>query len=60
MKDTDCLICGPGVLIELDTSVTLQKVNLLFIGCFISGHNGHNYVVLISDQKSSLLYDAHM
>ncbi|KAJ9700241.1 hypothetical protein PVL29_005863 [Vitis rotundifolia] len=25
VKDMDCLICGPGVLIELDTSVTLQK-----------------------------------
>ncbi|XP_065863405.1 NEDD8-activating enzyme E1 catalytic subunit isoform X1 [Euphorbia lathyris] len=24
-KDKDCLVCGPGVLIELDTSVTLQK-----------------------------------
>ncbi|XP_011014298.1 PREDICTED: NEDD8-activating enzyme E1 catalytic subunit-like [Populus euphratica] len=25
MRDKDCLVCGPGVLIELDTSVTLQK-----------------------------------
>ncbi|KAF5752297.1 NEDD8-activating enzyme E1 catalytic subunit [Tripterygium wilfordii] len=25
VKDKDCLVCGPGVLIELDTSVTLQK-----------------------------------
>jgi len=28
VKDKDCLICGPGVLIELETSVTLRK----FIG----------------------------
>ena len=26
VKDKDCLICGPGVLIELETSVTLRKV----------------------------------
>ncbi|WCJ23689.1 NEDD8-activating enzyme E1 catalytic subunit [Euphorbia peplus] len=25
VKDKDCLVCGPGVLIELDTSITLQK-----------------------------------
>ncbi|KAJ7980100.1 NEDD8-activating enzyme E1 catalytic subunit [Quillaja saponaria] len=25
VKDTDCLVCGPGVLIELDLSITLQK-----------------------------------
>ncbi|RWR76658.1 NEDD8-activating enzyme E1 catalytic subunit [Cinnamomum micranthum f. kanehirae] len=25
VKDNDCLVCGPGVLIELDSSVTLQK-----------------------------------
>ncbi|KAF2287894.1 hypothetical protein GH714_003111 [Hevea brasiliensis] len=25
VKDKDCLVCGPGVLIHLDTSVTLQK-----------------------------------
>ncbi|XAR57232.1 hypothetical protein NMG60_11025294 [Bertholletia excelsa] len=25
VKDRDCLVCGPGVLIELDTSVTLRK-----------------------------------
>ncbi|KAL9237609.1 hypothetical protein vseg_012136 [Gypsophila vaccaria] len=24
-KDKDCLVCGPGVLIELDTSCSLQK-----------------------------------
>lgn len=24
-RDKDCLVCGPGVLIELETSVTLQK-----------------------------------
>ncbi|KAG5554749.1 hypothetical protein RHGRI_012339 [Rhododendron griersonianum] len=28
VKDKDCLVCGPGVLIELETSVTLRK----FIG----------------------------
>lgn len=26
VRDKDCLVCGPGVLIELDTTVTLQKV----------------------------------
>ncbi|GAV84594.1 ThiF domain-containing protein/UBACT domain-containing protein/E2_bind domain-containing protein/UBA_e1_thiolCys domain-containing protein [Cephalotus follicularis] len=25
VKDKDCLVCGPGVLIELDISVTLRK-----------------------------------
>lgn len=25
-RDKDCLVCGPGVRIELDTSITLQKV----------------------------------
>ncbi|KAJ4908194.1 NEDD8-activating enzyme E1 catalytic subunit [Raphanus sativus] len=24
-RDQDCLVCGPGILIELDTSITLQK-----------------------------------
>ncbi|KAK1294674.1 NEDD8-activating enzyme E1 catalytic subunit [Acorus calamus] len=24
-RDKDCLVCGPGILIELDTSVTLSK-----------------------------------
>ncbi|CAO2832075.1 unnamed protein product [Amaranthus hypochondriacus] len=25
VKDKDCLVCGPGVLVELDSSCTLQK-----------------------------------
>ncbi|KAL6185833.1 hypothetical protein ACLB2K_041956 [Fragaria x ananassa] len=25
VRDKECLVCGPGVLIELDTSVTLEK-----------------------------------
>ncbi|CAN6806269.1 unnamed protein product [Brassica oleracea] len=25
VRDQDCLVCGPGILIELDTSITLQK-----------------------------------
>lgn len=25
-RDRDCLVCGPGVHIEVDPSVTLQKV----------------------------------
>ncbi|CAL5347191.1 unnamed protein product [Camellia sinensis] len=25
VKDKDCLVCGPGILVELDTSVTLRK-----------------------------------
>ncbi|KAF3566640.1 hypothetical protein DY000_02018473 [Brassica cretica] len=24
-RDKECLVCGPGILIELDTSITLQK-----------------------------------
>ncbi|KAL1188540.1 NEDD8-activating enzyme E1 catalytic subunit [Cardamine amara subsp. amara] len=29
-RNTDCLVCGPGILIELDTSITLQKfINML-------------------------------
>lgn len=31
VKDKDCLVCGPGVLVELDTTVTLQKVNFLLL-----------------------------
>ncbi|KAL2229872.1 UNVERIFIED_CONTAM: Protein trichome birefringence-like 11 [Sesamum indicum] len=30
VRDKDCLVCGPGVLIELDKSVTLKKVELSF------------------------------
>lgn len=26
VKDADCLVCGPGVLIELEKSITLKKV----------------------------------
>ena len=26
VRDMDCLVCGPGTLIELDTSVTLSQV----------------------------------
>lgn len=26
VKDNDCLVCGPGVLVELDPSVTLRQV----------------------------------
>lgn len=26
VKDNDCLVCGPGTLIELDSSVTLSQV----------------------------------
>lgn len=25
VRDKDCLVCGPGILLELETSVTLQK-----------------------------------
>lgn len=35
VRDKECLVCGPGVLIELDTSVTLEKVlsvSYVFIG----------------------------
>jgi hypothetical protein len=27
VRDTDCLVCGPGTLIELDTSSTLSEVS---------------------------------
>lgn len=35
VRDKDCLVCGPGVLIELDASVTLKKVLVLFISQFL-------------------------
>lgn len=47
----DCLICGPGVLIELDTSVTLQKVSLLCMALLFSVYNGHNHVVLFLTKR---------
>lgn len=31
VKDKDCLVCGPGVLIQLDTSITLEKVIFNFL-----------------------------
>lgn len=31
VRDKECLVCGPGVLIELEASVTLKKVLVLFI-----------------------------
>lgn len=34
VRDKDCLVCGPGVLIELDTSVTLEKVISISLGQF--------------------------
>lgn len=34
VKDKDCLVCGPGIFIELDTSVTLKMVILLFLHPF--------------------------
>ncbi|KAI8017724.1 NEDD8-activating enzyme E1 catalytic subunit [Camellia lanceoleosa] len=27
VKDKDCLVCGPGILVELDTSVALRKLD---------------------------------
>ena len=36
VRDKDCLVCGPGVLIELDTSVTLQKVIQFLMDLFVS------------------------
>lgn len=30
VRDKDCLVCGPGILIQLDTSVTLKKVFFLY------------------------------
>jgi hypothetical protein len=36
VKDKDCLVCGPGVLIELDASVTLEKVIFYFSGSLFS------------------------
>ena len=34
VRDKDCLVCGPGVLVELDTSVTLEKVISISYPCF--------------------------
>lgn len=31
VKDKDCLVCGPGVLVELETSVTLEKVSFFYL-----------------------------
>jgi hypothetical protein len=28
VRDKDCLVCGPGTLIELDTSSTLAEVSV--------------------------------
>ena len=28
VRDKDCLVCGPGTLIELDTSSTLAEVSI--------------------------------
>lgn len=35
VRDKDCLVCGPGVLIELEASVTLKKVLFLSISQFL-------------------------
>ncbi|XP_071697417.1 NEDD8-activating enzyme E1 catalytic subunit [Rutidosis leptorrhynchoides] len=49
VKDKDCLVCGPGILIELDTSVTLKMFidqledhpKLLMSGASVT-HKGKN------------------
>lgn len=43
VKDKDCLVCGPGVLIELDSSITLQKVSYL---AYATSRNYMLYAVL--------------
>ena len=43
VKDKDCLVCGPGVLIELDSSISLQKV----------GYLAYANISLISDVEKS-------
>ncbi|KAG7018684.1 NEDD8-activating enzyme E1 catalytic subunit [Cucurbita argyrosperma subsp. argyrosperma] len=49
VKDKDCLVCGPGVLIELDSSISLQKV----------GYLAYANISLISDVEKSckILHD---
>ena len=32
VKDKDCLVCGPGVLMEMAASVTLREVSLILHG----------------------------
>lgn len=54
VKDKDCLVCGPGVLLELDTSVTLQKVYFLspsiyFLPIIISNHESFCASISSSD-----------
>ena len=43
VRDTDCLVCGPGTLIELDTSSTLSEVSntLNFKPCMPCAHSLH-------------------
>ncbi|KAJ0035404.1 hypothetical protein Pint_24887 [Pistacia integerrima] len=43
VRDKDCLVCGSGVLIELDTSVTLEKVFSISLGSAVT--SGLNIIV---------------
>ncbi|KFK26161.1 hypothetical protein AALP_AA8G211100 [Arabis alpina] len=53
-RDQECLVCGPGILIELDTSITLQK--------FIEMLEGHPKLLLskasVKHGKDSLYMQA--
>ncbi|KAF6139581.1 hypothetical protein GIB67_015538 [Kingdonia uniflora] len=59
VKDKDCLICGSGVLLEMDTSITLQKI-LLPYPCFTNSAQfmnllGEDPMVLLS-KPTSVVY----
>lgn len=43
----DCLVCGPGTLIELDTSVTLLQVILNFSWVLLIKLQATNFVYLV-------------
>ncbi|KAK4405693.1 NEDD8-activating enzyme E1 catalytic subunit [Sesamum angolense] len=46
VRDKDCLVCGPGVLIELEKSVTLKKVRLCFFLQLYS-YNSYTFIAVI-------------
>lgn len=43
VKENDCLVCGPGTLIELDTSITLSKV----LPLALSSHCLFNTIIIL-------------
>ena len=47
-RDKECLVCGPGILIELDTSITLQKVLPLALFVSFSPFNTSMILILLA------------